>query len=324
MRSVRLIALRPSRAATHRLRAWASPVSALVLTLFLGFVLPTNARTSLASFLEHSLFFPYRAAIGWGPRSLLAERALVAHEAVRADAATREGAARETSAENEHLRRLLGLGRRSEARLVPAVVVARGRGRLGDVLTARYEGAERLELGLPVVVPEGLLGRIAAIDGQLIRVEGLANPNVAVSVQDQRSREEGIAKWIPGGRWPLWVQGAPSQADWQGGDRVVTSGLGAVFPKGLLVGYVMGAQAEEMGRLRRIGLRPAASFARAEVVFFLLGDGKPTYPPVTRGPGADPDEAGWTALYPIDPERELSRLEMGEAERFRSGPVPSP
>lgn len=270
-------------------------------------------RRAIASLLEHSVFLPYRLAIGWGPRSLLSEHELSKLKKRQAEFAGAEDQHRETEAENRRLRLLLGFERRGGYELLPATVLGRGRERYGELVVARPADAARVVQGMPVVTAEGLIGRVSGLHGGLARIEGLKNQNVAVSVVNQRSREEGIVKWQPDRRGSLLVQGVSSQADWQIGDRIVTSGLGSVFPRGLLVGWVIGGNTEGSGLLRQIRLRPAADLARAEEVFILL-----------QAPlgAAEPEEA--SSLYPLDPARDLSRRVSPPSDAFASGPTPTP
>ncbi len=271
-------------------------------------------REGIASMLEHSVFLPYRLALGWGPRSILDEHELSRLKKKETEVARTDEEGRETEAENRRLRLLLGFERRGGYELLPATVLGRGRERYGELVSARPADAGSVVPGMPVVNEDGLIGRVSAVHGGIARIEGLKNQNVAVSVINQRSREEGIVKWQPERRSSLVVQGVSSQADWQIGDRIVTSGLGAVFPRGLLVGWVIGGETEGSGLLRQIQLRPAANLARAEEVFILL-----------QAPYRDPGvEDAASSLYPLDPGRDLSRRSGPPSEAFASGPTPTP
>ncbi|MCC7143890.1 MAG: rod shape-determining protein MreC [Candidatus Eisenbacteria bacterium] len=271
-------------------------------------------REGLAAFLEHSAFLPFRAAVGWGPRSLASAHELARYKKQEAEKGGAENQRIETEAENRRLRLLLGFERRADYELLPATVVGRGREKYGDVVLVRPSDPSRVSSGMPVVCADGLIGRVSAVRGSVTRVEGLKHRNVAVSVINQRSREEGIVKWRADGSAPLVLQGISSQSDWQVGDRIVTSGLGAVFPRGLLVGWVMGATSDRRGGLlRQIAVQPASSLARAEEVFILL------QPPMLR-----PEMEETSALFPLDPARTLSRQDPLPSETFASGPAPTP
>lgn len=257
-------------------------------------LLPLSWKSGLASALERSIFLPYRFAVGWGPRSLIAQHR--AGEALR-DRARNElsaDAALEAKRENDRLRVLLGLRRRSGVELLPAVVVGRGRGRFGDLLVVEPADPAAVEQGMVAITPDGLLGRVRTLDGGYARIECLTSLEMAVSVTNQRTREGGILKWDPL-RGGLAVAGLPSQSDWQKGDRVVTSGLGMAYPGGILVGWVIGHRAGRGGQLQSIVVRPAARAAKAQEVFLLRVTGE-SWPASAGRSGT-----GLSALFPPEP-----------------------
>jgi rod shape-determining protein MreC len=282
--------------------------------LSLGLVLlPFPAKSGLASVLERSVFLPYRFAVGWGPRSLLAQHraGVAAQERTRGELSI-DGAL-EATRENSRLRAILGFRRRSEMELLPAVVVGRGRGHFGDLLVVEPADPAVVEPGMVAITSDGLLGRVRTRDGRYARVECLTSLEMAVSVTDQRTREGGILKWDPL-RDGLAVGAIPSQSDWQLGDRVVTSGLGLTFPGGILVGWVSARRTGRGGLLQSIEVRPAARAARAQEVFLLR---------MTETAGPKPGErfgAGFSAFFPPEPVR----LEAGAAWPPRAAARPEP
>jgi rod shape-determining protein MreC len=283
------------RPLSRRLRPWLSPGAGLLLSLGLT-LLPLPWKTGLASVLERSVFLPYRFAVGWGPRSLLAQHRAGAALQERTRGELTLDAALEATQENNRLRGLLGFRRRSDVELHPAVVVGRGRGRFGDLLVVEPAEPDVAEPGMVVITSDGLLGRVRERDGAYARVECLTSLQTAVSVTNQRTREGGILKWDPL-RGGLAVGGIPSQSDWQPGDRVVTSGLGLAFPGGILVGWVTGHRAGRGGLLQSIEVRPAARAARAQEVFLLrMADG--LWPTPTERSGS-----GLSAFFPPEPAR---------------------
>ena len=54
------------------------------------------------------------------------------------------------------------------------------------------------------------------------------------------------------------------------GDGIITSGLGGVFPKGLVVGYVRSVQRERSGLFQTVEVEPAVDFSRLEEVLVVL------------------------------------------------------
>jgi rod shape-determining protein MreC len=59
-------------------------------------------------------------------------------------------------------------------------------------------------------------------------------------------------------------------ADVAAGDRVLTSGIDGIYPKGLLVGQVQSV-GREGGTLGDIAIRPAVDFGRLEDVLIITG-----------------------------------------------------
>jgi rod shape-determining protein MreC len=63
--------------------------------------------------------------------------------------------------------------------------------------------------------------------------------------------------------------------DVQEGDRLVTSGLDGVFPKGMLVGTITKVRKEHLGLFQFIEVRPAVIPSRAEEVLVVSAEPMP-------------------------------------------------
>jgi rod shape-determining protein MreC len=206
---------------------------------------------------------------------------------------------REQVAENERLRRLLEMRRG----LAPRTVAA-------SVLTARLDPESRVLLldkgtreGLTpqqgVVAWGGAVGKVIAVDREHAKVQLLVDQNSGIGAIVQRTRVGGIVYGQRDGR--LRMSFVPSYADVAVGDRVVTSGLEGIFPKGYGVGTVVevaGAGAAS----KTIVLRPEVDPARVEEVLVLLGPTggsllEPPEPAPPPGPAA-PGAPGTTAPAP--------------------------
>jgi len=298
--------MRPrQRPAGYGWRGWLSPSIAVAVSLCL-LVMPPSSKAWLARALESSFLFPFRFAVGWGPRSLQTQQECARLGRELAERRYRTDREWTTEAENARLRRLLGFTRRGAADLMPGAVVSHGRARAGDFIVAEFADAEGIAVGQAVLSPDGLVGRVQSRQGSHARIECLSHPDVAVSVLNQRSGEGGILKWDPL-RSVLVIEGVASQSDWQRGDRLVTSGLGRAFPRGILVGWVVGETRERGGLLKAMVVRAAAIAAREENVFVLTS------------PHTDVGEQDLSALYPAD-----GRQGPGGVVRNWVSPMPAP
>ena len=88
----------------------------------------------------------------------------------------------------------------------------------------------------------------------------------------ERTRRQGIVRGA--GRDGSTLDYVPLQADVQVGDRVLTSGIDGVYPRGIPIGTVVAV--EPGGELfHPIQLAPAVDFGRLDQVFVLLADSLP-------------------------------------------------
>jgi len=62
------------------------------------------------------------------------------------------------------------------------------------------------------------------------------------------------------------------------GDKIMTSGLGGIYPKGLLIGEVTDVVDDDGGLLKTALIRPALDFSRLEEVFVIIGERAPARP----------------------------------------------
>jgi rod shape-determining protein MreC len=127
--------------------------------------------------------------------------------------------------------------------------------------------------GMPVVVAEGLVGRIEDARPGSARVRLLTDPDVSVGVLVVGTPEIGIVRGAGEGH-PLRVTesvrvGAPVQE----GDLLVTSGLDrSPYPEGLAVGMVSAIEVDEAGLDLQLVVEPTAPLSDLNFVMVVLYD----------------------------------------------------
>ncbi len=170
--------------------------------------------------------------------------------------------------ENERLRDLLAFRAGSSLRLVAARVV--GRSATPWLRTAVIDKGtgDGVSLDAPVLTPAGVVGRVYQVSASASRVLLITDPNSAVDALVQRTRAQVV---VEGNLGPvcrvLYLSRGEEVAV---GDRVVTSGLGGVFPKGLYLGQVSRVEARPGEVFQRVELRPGAELTRLEEVLVAL------------------------------------------------------
>jgi rod shape-determining protein MreC len=215
--------------------------------------------------------------------ALARERDRLAQELAAGRAASRRLDAVER--ENAELRRWLGFAAEPN-RCVPSEVIAREDGS-GWWQTIRLNRGRLDGVGTnqPVVTLAGLVGRTQSVSARSCDVLLISDPNCRVAVEVERTGTPGI---LSGGgvsvagrheagflcpMAPCAVEYLDKDAPVQVGDAVRTSGLGGVYPPGILVGQVSRLYTNASRLYLCADVRPAADLARLRRVAVLLPDG---------------------------------------------------
>jgi len=121
--------------------------------------------------------------------------------------------------------------------------------------------------GLPVLAPEGIVGRVVETYPQYAKVMLIVDRKSGADAVVQRSRVRGILQGKGGSRCSLDF--VPKSADVQVGDLILASGLGGIYPKGLVFGKVTEAIKKSPGVFQEIEVTPAADLSALEEVLVI-------------------------------------------------------
>jgi rod shape-determining protein MreC len=204
-----------------------------------------------------------------GVRSMLAAHlrsaALLAEvEQLRAEVAMH----REAALENRRLRRMLSMRDYLAPDSIGASVVTSIQTGPTRMLVLDRGASSGVEPDLPVVAWGGAVGRVVSVERDKSKVLLLSDPNGGGAAGIvQRTRAGGMV--VGQGEELLALRYVPGFADVESGDRVVTSGLDGIFPRGFGIGTVVSTRESSDGS-RVIRLRPAVEYRSLEEVLILL------------------------------------------------------
>lgn len=205
----------------------------------------------------------------------------------------------EIMAENARLRGMLEYKKGApQFDLVTAAVVGRDPGSWTSTIIINRGTADGIAKDMPVVTPQGLVGSVVSVYANVAKVNLILDPRSAVGALVQRP-ESRVAAIVEGhSATPLAPRmvNIARDADVIKGDKLITSGFGGIYPKGLLIGEVVDLVNEEGGLLKYAVLNPAVDFDRLEEVSIILRSREPipTLPPTT--PIVSPDVSGKTPV----------------------------
>lgn len=170
--------------------------------------------------------------------------------------------------ENIRLKNLLSFKRESTYKLIASRVVGRSIDNWSSMVMidkGKYHG---IKDGMIVISYAGLIGRIAETSGFASKIMLINDSSLGVSAMVQRSRQEGL---VSGGLGNLlFMRYLPKDADIKVSDKIVTSGLTATYPKGLLIGTVVDIEEEFSGLTQYAVIKPAVELSSIEEVLVII------------------------------------------------------
>ena len=187
-------------------------------------------------------------------------------------------AGQDAQRENERLRDLLGLREeRPELQYRDAAVVRRSSRNWASDLTIDRGTSGGVEEGDCVIDQYGhLIGVVTQADLNSSVVTTILDPTLELGGRVARTDEDAILE----GDFTLMLSGLlrlsflSEEALLVSGDQVTTSGLGGVYPPGLVVGSVRSFQVEADGISRYAEVEPAADIAGARYVYVIVDYGE--------------------------------------------------
>lgn len=176
--------------------------------------------------------------------------------------------------ENQRLAELLGAKEElySDLDVAHARVVGKSPGYWFDVFLIDQGEKDGIRKDMAVVNADGLVGRIVEVGSTWSKVMTLVDGDSSVAGLLERTRDNGMVKGtvgLEGDNGMLRMYYLPFDANLTSGDRVVTSGMGGYFQKGLLIGTVLEVDRSTDSGEQYALIKPAVDFQHLENVLVL-------------------------------------------------------
>jgi len=181
---------------------------------------------------------------------------------------------RERHLEGVRLRELFGLKETLPGTAVAARVIDRENAYVFKTILIHRGTSDGVRVGLPVVSAEGVVGRVVDASWNVSRVLLITDYNSNISAFVQGNRVQGILQG--GGSTGCSLKYVERSEEVRAGETVITSGLGGVFPKGLILGTVSRVDRRGSGLFMNIDVSPAVHFSRLEEVLVVAPDKEQT------------------------------------------------
>ncbi len=179
---------------------------------------------------------------------------------------------KEYKSEAERLQKLLAFRDTniSTMQLQAAHVIARSPNNWYKNVSIDRGSQDGIAKGMPVICPEGLVGRVTYVTAHSAQVTLITDREIAVGAILEKDREtNGIVEGF-GNNTELRMQNIPFYSQIQVYDVIVTSDLSQTYPKGIPIGTVTEVVKEPGGLLLKASLKPAVDFDRLEEVLVIM------------------------------------------------------
>jgi len=171
--------------------------------------------------------------------------------------------------------------------LVMCEVIARGEASgWWESVTINKGEKDGISANLAVITPSGLVGRTIAVSSHTCDVLLITDRNCSVSARLAKTGEFGIVQGqgvaltgdpVLDMRWPIdpcRMDYVPAGAVIAKGDKVVTSGLGSIFPEGVMLGVADSVEVHKSGLYQVANVRPSADLGKLRYVFVVKKGGR--------------------------------------------------
>ena len=184
-------------------------------------------------------------------------------EARRADSVSRE---------NSYLRSVIGLKENNPSwELVDAYVISRSSQEWSSTFTVSRGSNAGIEAGMCAITANGeVVGLVSEVGPNYAVIKSVMDSSLEISSTISSSGYNGMVQggYASGLKGLLRMNYLPSSAVIRNNDQVVTSGS-MVYPRNLIVGYVVDAGFDDAGVAKYALLKPAVDVGSLELVFIV-------------------------------------------------------
>lgn len=174
--------------------------------------------------------------------------------------------------ENNRLREILGIKDKFENyQTITSRIIAKDPGNWFNYFTIDKGIADGVGANMAVLTPKGLVGQVVSATRNSARVMAIIDEGSSISARVEKSRDLVIVR----GQMDLKDNGLakliyiPAGLQLQQGDIIETSGMGGIFPAGIMIGKVEQYSEDKPQLMRDAIIRPAVNFKNLEEVIVL-------------------------------------------------------
>lgn len=173
--------------------------------------------------------------------------------------------------ENKTLKEYVNLkDKYTEYTTVPGYVINKSTSNYSNVIVINIGEDDGIAVGMPVIADEGLVGHVISVTSTTAKIQTLIDTSSAVSSVVGTARDSVVVKGNLENSDMLKGTYIPTTATLLEGDKVETSGLGGIYPKGITIGTVKQIIDTKNLTNRYALIEPAVNFEKLETVLVII------------------------------------------------------
>ncbi len=179
----------------------------------------------------------------------------------------------EIKRENKRLRSLIGIQSEIGYETVIAEIVAKSPQNFYKTLVVNRGKSSGIEKWMPVVAYQNetrcVVGKVIDVQQFSARIQPIIDQSSYIGAMLMESRYSGLLQ----GQSPIsdncLMQFVDRRAEINYGELVVTSGMGGVFPKGIVIGEIVSVSKKRYGIFQEALVSPVVDYGRLEEVYII-------------------------------------------------------
>ena len=166
------------------------------------------------------------------------------------------------------IKKLQKANKKGEVKSLTAMVIGRGSTQWSKMVFIDKGTDDGIRGNVAVVTDMGIVGHVIHSTATTSKVLLITDSRSAVDSLFQNTRVPGVTTGT--GEDLCEIKFVPIDAELKVGDRVISSGLGGIFPKGRMVGTVVGVAKRKQELFQDVVVAPSVDLSRLEDVLVLL------------------------------------------------------
>lgn len=152
---------------------------------------------------------------------------------------------------------------------MPANVIERSYSNYDKIVVINSGENDGVKVDMPVISESGLVGKVISVTEKTAKVQTIIDTASTVSASISTVTDSILLKGTLTDTQSLKAISIPVNTSVLQGDEVVTSGLGGIFPKGILIGTISEVVNTKNELDRYAVITPATDFSKLETVLVI-------------------------------------------------------